>query len=63
MKDKYEESNSFGDHDLDREYQGREIAINLLYIANELAEANKLQKAWLKRQMNYKDEEESEGKD
>lgn len=42
MKNKYEESNSFGDNDLDREYQGREISINLLRIANELAEQNRL---------------------
>lgn len=39
---KYDESNSFGDNDLNKEYQGREIALNLLRIANELAEKNRL---------------------
>lgn len=39
---RYQESDSFGDNDMDREYQGREIALNLLRIANELAEKNRL---------------------
>lgn len=42
MNNKYNESNSFGDKDLDTVYQGREIALNLLRIANELAEQNRL---------------------
>jgi len=60
MKDKYGESNSFGDHDLEKEYQGREIALNLLYIANELAEVNRLKKLEL---TGHFTEKELEGKD
>lgn len=61
---RYQESDSFGDNDMDREYQGREIALNLLRIANELAEKNRLKILELKYKIRgvMFSEEELEGK-
>lgn len=61
---RYQESDSFGDNDLDREYQGREITLNLLRIANELAEKNRLKILELKYKIRgiMFSQEELEGK-
>lgn len=61
---RYQESDSFGDNDMDKEYQGREIALNLLRIANELAEKNRLKILELKYKIRgvMFSEEELEGK-